>query len=443
MLRYRSVILLFAIAAACGGADDNDENSDPAPERFPALEEAEPLDLQSVDRGTGVRHGMAVATAFFAGDVYQEVTATVPNAFVYVQAYDEAAPTFGEYQVYPPPPEVMARSATDFIGMNADAGRFENRAPDIVSELETATAEGGGDGWNSVGIVMDLWRLRRDWWVRWDGNLDDEANLKGKGPYGLNRSDMAEDLLDQIESAADQQPRYFIIGDEMGLLLKTDDGDGLSMAEFSNFMWFFQEAASRIKEQSPDTKVGVGFNWDRFVERIAPAYALESDARNLEVLDRAFQAVILPFLENGADIVALKSYRAPDDTEIEFPIANLTVKESYQFLRRLNALYEIDKPIVYYSVGSPVDTPVGYLRQQNYLEAFVDWNAGVEPEMVAWRSMLNFDGTDTADQQIAGRCLAFTTGDRDFEMPESACYDGLVDSVFSTKDPFTYLAGEE
>lgn len=442
MFRYRATIALVALIAACGGTDGTDEENNSAPDRFPALEEAEPLDLQNTTLGTGVYHGSAIATAFFADQIYQDVVATVPNAFVYVQAYDEAAPVFGEYQVYPPPPEVMARDATDFIGMNADAGRFENRAPDIVSELETATAEGGGDGWKSVGIVMDLWRLRRDWWVRWDGNLDNEANVKGKGPYGLNRQDMTEDLLDQIESVAQsQKPDYFIVGDEMGLLLKTDEGDGFSMAEFSNFMWFFQEAAARIKAQSPDTRVGVGFNWDRFVERIAPAYALDGDSRNLEVLDRAFQAVILPFVEAG-DIVALKSYRAPDDEEIEFPVANLTVKQSYQFLRRLGDLYGTDAPIVYYSIGSPVDTPVGYLRQQNYLEAFVDWNAGVEPEIVAWRSMLNFDGTDTADQQIDGRCLAFTSDQRDFELPVTRCYDGLVDSVFSTKEPFAYLSGE-
>jgi hypothetical protein len=144
-----------------------------------------------------------------------------------------------------------------------------------------------------------------------------------------------------------------------------------------------------------------------------------------------------------SDIVALSSYRGPDDADIEFPVANLTVKESYQFLRRLNDLYGTQAPIVYYSIGSPVDSPVGYLAQQNYLQSFADWNAGVDPEMVAWRSLVNFDGTDTANQQISGRCLAFTEGDRDFQMPETACYDGLIDSVFSTKEPFTYFAGQE
>ena len=218
--------------------------------------------------------------------------------------------------------------------------------------------------------MLNMWRLRKDWWVRWDGNLEDEANLKGKGPYGLNRSNMYDDVLDQIEAVAQsQKPRYFIVGDEMDLLLASDNGDGFSHADFANFVQFYNAAVARIRAESSNTKIGVGINWDRFVERVAPLYALDSHTRSVEVLDRAFEAVIAPLARSG-DIIALKSYRAFDDETIDFPVGELTVKDSYQFLRRVPDLYELNAPIVFYSIGSPVTTNVGYTAQKNYLTSF-------------------------------------------------------------------------
>lgn len=435
-------LIVALLLVACGGADDENNEAPVQPERFPALEEAEPLDLSTVDLGVGVRSGGPIAAAFFADSVYRDVASVTPHAVLYLQAYDEAAPTFGEYLAYPAPAELMARPATQFIGANSDNARFEHRAADFYDEIDSATAQAGGEGFSSRTVVLDLWRLRRDWWVRWDGNLQDEANIKGKGPYGLNREAMYDDLLDQIEAVAQaQKPRYFIVGDEMDLLLAGDQGDGLSLAEFSNFLQFYEEAVARIKAQSPSTEVGAGINWDRFVENIAPVYVLGDETQNLEILDRAFQAVVLPLAEIG-DIVALKSYRQGDDESITFPVGDLTVADSYQFLRRIEELYEFDKPLVFYSIGAPVNTPVGYLRQRNYLESFVEWTAGLDPALVAWRMMLNFAGTDTASQEIAERCEAFTTSERDFGLPITACYDGLITSVFSKKEPFLFLAGE-
>lgn len=441
-MRYRALplALMLSTSLACGSADD-DETDVPEGKSYPELSAADPLDLQSVDLGAGVRHGEALGVAHFSSGSYTRAVEVVPHAVAWVQAYDEAASTFGEYQAYAID-ELMPRTATAFIGSDANvrAARFQARAADIYEELDDA-ADTGGAGFQSRSIVLDLFRLRGDWWVRWDGNLED-VNLKGKGPYGLNRQDMYEDLLAQIEVVAEaQQPRYFIIGDEVERLLMDSEGPGLSEAEFSNFMSFYQEAVSRIHAKSPNTKVGAGINWDRFVGRVAPNYALDDDNSHTEVLDRAFEAVVLPFAEIG-DIVALQSYRDVDDTEIEFPVNNLPVKEAYQFLRRLPELYMLEAPIVFYAIGSPVDSPVAYLRQRNYLEAFVDWTAGLEPELVAWRYLANLDGTDTSNQEISKRCLSFTEPARNFELPVTTCYDGLFTSVFSEKPAFEYLAGE-
>lgn len=441
-ISYLSLSLAFAFSA-CGG-DAGKEADFAAPEQtaYPSLPAADPLDLPNANLGVGIRSGAPIASAFFASNIYNDVVDTFPHAFIHVQAFDEAAPTFGEYLAYAPPPEAMARPATQFIGANGDNARFENRVPDVYNEIDAADAEAGAGGFASRSVVLNMWRLRKDWWVRWDGNLAEEANLKGKGPYGLNRPSMYDDVLDQIESVAEgQKPEYFIVGDEMELLLASDQGEGFSEAEFGNFMQFYRAAVDRIKAASPNTKVGAGINWDRFVERVAPLYATGTEFSATQVLDRAFEAVVLPIAEAG-DIVALKSYRSPEDATITFPVENITVTDSYQFLRRLPTLYTLEKPIVFYSIGSPVTTSVGYLAQRNYLENFSTWTAGLDPEVVAWRFMMNFDGTDTADQVPAARCEAFTTSDRDFEMPLSACYDGLVTSVFSKKDPFDFLAGE-
>lgn len=442
MKHIRVMVATALLATACGGADDAENNGDSGGQVYPDLEPAEPLDLQDVELGVGVRHGEALGMAYGGAAAYEEATANLDHAFLWVQAYDEAARVFGEYHIYPAPPDVAdARTASDFLGAQAPAARFTARAADLYEELDEAAAEGGGS-FGARSIVLDLFRLRGDWWVRWDGNLDDEVNRVGKGPYGFNRADMYEDLLDQIEQVAEsQQPRYFILGDEVERLLADSDGPGLSAAEFSNFMAFYHEAAARIHEASPETRVGAGINWDRFVSRVAPDYATGEETSHIEVLDRAFAAVVLPFAEAG-DVVALQSYRDVDDVEIEFPVNNLPVEEAYQFLRRLGDLYALEKPIVFYSIGTPVESPVSYLRQRNYLEQFAQWVAGIEPELVVWRYLANIDGTDTANQMVSGRCQSLTESTRDFELPLSTCYDGLFTSVFSAKEPFDHLTGE-
>lgn len=437
MRRLHSIIACSLLFAGCGGSANNDDLP-VEPERFPALPEAEPLDWSSVELGTGLRSGSAIATAFQAGGVYGDIQSNVPHVFYYVQAYDEGAPRLGGYVFNDPPPaNSMEQPATAFI-TDGSLGFFEPRVDDIYDEVASADAEAGSGGFESESVVIDLWRLRRDWWVRWDGNLDDESNTKGKGPYGMSREDMQSDILDQLEAvAADHSPRYFIIGDDMDLLLAGDSGDGFSIADYSNFLQFFEKAVTRIKDASPNTRVGAGINWDRFVERVAPQYYDEGrHSQALDVLDYAFEAVVLPLAEIG-DVVSLETYRGPNDETIDYPVGELTVTESYQFLRRLNDLYMLDKPIVFYSVGTSVESPVSYLPQQNLLEAFATWTAGVEPELVAWRTMANLAGSQSADQQLGGTCRTLTQDP--FMMPVSTCYDGLIDAVFSTKDPYDYL----
>lgn len=424
-MRLITPTLLLLLAASCGADVDFAERT------F----ELEPLVLPEQSLGVGVRSGSAIANAHFAPNVYKEVVGVLPHAFLHVQAYDEAAPTFGEFTSYAAPPEAMGRTAGDFIGANSGNARFAPRVADLMNEIDSAGAEAGAN-FTTHSVVLNLWRLRKDWWVRWDGNLGDESNTKGRGNYGMNRRDMYDDILGQIELVAStHKPAYFVVGDEMELLLATDDGDGFAPGDFINFVQFYRAAVTRIKAVSPNTKVGVGINWDRFVERVAPLYESLYDEEAIDPLKRAFEAVVLPLAEAG-DVMALKSYRGANDVDIDLPLGKITVEESYQYLHNSTT------PIIFYSVGSPVTTPVGYQAQRNVLESFATWAAGLEPEVVAWRFMQNFEGSDTSDQQVTARCEAFTTSARAFEMPLSACFDGVVTSVFSTKPALDLLAGD-
>lgn len=413
----RLLLLPFFFVLACGEDFDLDAL------RFHALEDAQPLDLALIDRGVGVQSGEAMAIAKYNPTMFPKVTAALSHAVYTVPAYDAPTQELGEFVTFPPPNGVDERSSVLFKVTSPEAGKFAARVGDEYGDTETFGGESSAS-FTSESVVLDFWRLSGDWYVRWDGKLDDPANREGRGQYGFYRIDFSEDLLDQIERVAQtHQPRYFIIGNEMERLLATSEGAGIAPNEFSNFFAFYQEAVARIHAASPSTKVGFGIDWDRFYTRVSLGYAADDVERDVAV-DIALQTTLIP-LWKDSDIIALSLYQAPG-----------VDAGRYQFLRRLPELYEIDLPIVYHSVGSPVTSSVNYLDQKNFLEEFGQRNAGLNVEFMAWRRVLNFEGTDTNNQVIGGRCLAMTEESRGLKMPLSGCYDGLFTSIFSAKETF-------
>ena len=437
--RYLCAALVLASLTGCGDSAD-DEGAQSRGVLYPELDVADPLDLGEVDLGVGVRHGAPTALASQRPEALETLVEVTDHAVLHVQAYDEVAQKFGAYQIYPSSEQPSPRQPTEFLGANVANGRFERRAVDLAEELARAEAEAGA-AFATQSVVLDFWRLRGDWYVRWDGMLDSDVNTIGKGEYGFYRKAFYDDLLEQVEeTAATLEPRYFIVGDGMERLLAGGGGQGLAPAEWANFVSFYQQAAERIHAVSPQTKVGAGVDWDRFVADVAPMYAREGDSP-MQTLDRAFEAVVLPLVDAG-DIVALKSYRAPvrEGAEpVDLGSGVLPLQDTYQFLRRLEALYAVDTPIVWYSIGSPVTARVSYLDQQNYLEQFAAWNAGVPVEFVAWRAMLNVSGAEQSGGTTT-RCKAYVEGvSNTFEMPLSHCFDGLLDSTFGFKESFEWL----
>lgn len=384
----------------------------------------QPLELSDIDRGVGVHSGEAMGLAKYQPSLFPRVTTALPHAVLHVSAYDAPAQELGEYITFPPPAGLDSRGPVVFKNTSVTAGRFAARVDDLVEEVTTFGAEAGANEFASVSVVMDFWRPRRDWHVRWDGKLEDAANTVGRGQYGFFRTDFSEELLDDIETVArDHQPRYFVIGNEMERFLATSEGAGLAPHEFANFFGFYQEAAARIRAVSPQTKVGFGVDWNRFYNRVSALYAPD-DAHKDDAADLALQTTLLP-LWRDSDIIALSMHASPGQD-----------MAPYGFLTQLNQRYGLELPVVYHSVGAPVDSPVKYLDQKILLEEFGTVNAGVPVEFMAWRRVLNFEGTDTNNQVLAGRCLALTEASRGLEMPVTSCYDGLFTSVFSAKETF-------
>jgi hypothetical protein len=417
-----SIGLVGFLCAAPLGCGDDTESS-----RFPELSQADDLQYQAERLGVGFHHGETVQLdpGSADGGVLGQTRPVISHAFLHVNAYDEFASTLGEYHVYPASGD--ARDASHFAS-NRSAARLSPRADDLHEEVSTAMGDGSFEDFASYSFVINFWKSDDSWYLPWDGKFD-----RSNDSYGLYRDDMRDAILGQIVSMAEtHQPRYIIVGSDMERLLGTEQGEPLSQTEYSNFVTFFAQAVRAVEEVSPETKVGAGINWDRFTKHVAPRYGAgggeDTGPVSNETLDTAFEAAILPLVEAGG-IVALKSYVHPEQAE----------PSTYQFLRRLGDLYGVDKPVVWYSIGTPASSPTGYNRQSVYLENFASWNAGVEPEMVAWRTLLNIDGADVGGGDVTGRCRGLTGESNGFGLPVERCFDGLFSSVLQPKPGFEYL----
>ena len=427
-------LLCAALFASCGGGaeEENDTTPAPEPERFPALEEAEPLDLKALaaddQLGVSVRHGELRALKENDPSARVRATALFPHALYRVQAYDELARFYGEYTTY----SINAADAEDarvFL-MDRSRGLLDRRVEDLSEEV--------GGAFERTSIVVDFWRTNQEWFVRWDGLLDQEINRLGIGPYGMGRPDMREDLLDHIETiAAAKTPHYMILGEGMEQLwLKTTEGGvDVYKSEWFAFLSFYQQAVTRIKAASPETQVGVGINWDVFTQEVTLEYARLSGRAASEtkldeaLLDETFRAILLPLTEWG-DLLTLRSYRAPGE-------ANAW---TYQFLRRLPDLYGAPIGVVWYDIGTPTQGSATAQRQRSYLNDFLEWNAGVPVEAVFWSRLLNVDGADGANQTITGRCQSMVEDeDKNLQFPRDRCFDGAFDSLFQTKPALLFL----
>lgn len=431
--RVFATILSLAVSLACIGCsgtdgDDNDKNNKDK------QKDQTPLELSKEMLGVGFHHGEAGALQEGGSpgkDVIDSVSKNFSTAFLHVQTYDEHAWKFGEWTNHPHP----NASSSDYRGLtffkkNPGKGRFKPRVADLAEEVSGAF---GKKAFANFGIVLDFWRMRQDWYVRWDGNLEEDENLYGEGSYGFFRKSMTDSLITQIrEAAAEHKPAYMVIGTDMGRLLAREDKPGLAPDDFSNFKQFYRAATAEIGKASRQTKVGAGFNWDHFARYVAPQYGPEKkgEVPSDETLALAFERAILPFAEVGG-VIALASYRSAEG-EAGY----------YEFLATLDDRFDLEETeLIWYSIGSPVTSSTSYRPQNTYLEKFIEWNKGVEPEIVAWRSLLNIDGADRANQMIGGRCKQLIDNKK-FQLDKHHCFDGLYTTLLQSKDVYDSIVSE-
>ncbi|RVU48633.1 hypothetical protein EA187_04160 [Lujinxingia sediminis] len=405
---------------ACGGEDDP----------FTELEPVAPLSLDKSQIGVGIHHGDALALAANRPESVEVVNATATHGLLRVKSYDEIATVVGEYHAHSLPSRFEVRDASDFPASGTPAGRLAARADDLVAEVELAGQEAQVELVSELSIVVDFWRERGDWLVRWDGLLNQGTNIEGEGTYGFTRQEMVDDLIaDLSEVAETHQPTWIIVGDAMDRLVAGPDGEPISEAEFDAFKDFFAQAVDAIKEASPETKVAAGFHWENITNVIAARYA--DGEVNEAAIDQAFAEVVLPLVNTG-DAVALRSYAVPQDM----------VESHYQYLRRIEAIHGVTKPVVVYSASSPITSQTAYAQQASYFTRLLEYLGGVNVELLAWERLTNIDGVDTTDQAIIGRCRTLSNPEnRVVQMEQSRCFDGLF-SLFRPKAVMDLLTAQ-
>lgn len=402
-------------------------------ERFPSLPEAASLEVTTSQLGVGLHHGDSLGAALNRnGAAFVDVSTVFGHTFFHVKSYDEVAGIVGEFHVQRIRSEQVdfeVRGPMEFP-LRSPAARLARRADDIVREFEVAKAIADVDAFGEKSFVVDFWRERGDWFVRWDGNLNTGSNIEGTGTYGFDREEFSEDLLAELVTMAEEhQPTYLIIGDSMDRMLAAEGyEEGVAPEQFEPFLIFFKEAVTEIKSVAPQTQIMAGFHWENVTGRLAAAYhEVEEADLDEALLDEVFETMILPFVEAG-DGLAIRSRVARSEM----------IDWKYQFLRRLEDLYTQSIPVIVYSLSTPISSQAEYPQQRLFVERFAEVMAGVDPAIVVWERLTNIDGVDTGDQSVVGRCQALTNPELRLQMERAKCYDGLL-QLYQDKPVMTAL----
>jgi len=413
-----SVLLLALLAGtllvACDDGGGNGEEPDPLP--------TDPIEVTREVRGFGYFPGDVT----FIGPLSDDIQADFSTVAIRAQLLDE-----------------LRLSRPDGTVPNS---LFAPRVEALRSELETEHTP------DQTVVILDLMRLsdgervgsKAPYLVSWDGNSRD------LDAYGFWRSDYREAVLAQIEVVArEQTPDIFVVGAEMDRYLDMPGGQG----DYANFVTLYRDAYETIKAESPDTRVGAGVNWVRFMQDLVPAQALrpeeipdgidvpegtevvcsalsgeDEDVQRLQAacVDKAFGIYIEPLLryqdpnaappEEGespeptyvstADVLAL----AAIGTSVDFNNDPATVPDDFfSPLRR----WALEYPVVWYEVDWRTDSAVGASAKDAWLEALIDGNDGVDVDLIAWALFKDLLEND---------CGKLT---QDLGAPDSTCFRGL------------------
>ena len=300
------------------------------------------------------------------------------------------------------------------------------RSRDLVAEIDGALTESGNPDWAEYVLVVDLFRLKRNWLVRWDGT--NIRQFEEPGEYGLWRDDMRQDLKAIMVGAVNEllgrgKPlKRVVFGVGMERLLASSDG-GVNPTDYANFVTLFREVKAELATQAPEVEVSAGLNWDNLVTHVAALYTATGKLEDVKFgeIRAAWRDVAEP-LYADADFIALSS--EPDPSLYNGNPANLP-QSHYALLAEVQG----PRPVVWHSIHWPVESKAVKALQDDYLERFLALNGGNDVALVSWKQLIDLP-------EGAADCNSLVS----LGAPPSDCYAGLFsDSVAPTDLSDSYL----
>jgi hypothetical protein len=365
----------------CGedtGTPTSDETSARLSDAEP-LPQGDPLVMTKEKAGLPLSPPIRRGASEYRGDLtlissnsgFDLVTTRFDNAVITVQMLDEKEARF---------------SSPDQVRDNPAAFQPRKRVGDLFDEIDQVLGDANVDQWTNYTLVFDLFRVAENWLVRWDGVKIDE--ISDPGQYGLWRDDMRRELTDLVfavldDVTADRNVTHVVIGDDMERLLLGKRNFPNNPEEFANFVSFYKELRAAIKADFPDIKISAGMNWDRLVTDVAALYTTSGNVEDVRFgeIRRVWQDIAEP-LYSGEDFLALSS--EPDPSYYEGDPAGLP-ESQYALLAEVQG----ERPVVWYGINWPINSSAEKRTQKDYLERFLELNAGNEIDLITWRIMID------------------------------------------------------
>jgi len=175
----------------------------------------------------------------------------------------------------------------------------------------------------------------------------------------MSMADIRESYLDEVACLAALQPDYLVLGPEVNFLL------GNRPEEFKWFGSAYQEAYARAKEASPNTQVGVSYQY----HVIRNNYLKQDNPWYVETL-------------GPQDFIGLTTHFAfSDQANAEYPAVPDVPADFYEPVR---LLFGPDVPVVFTEIGWSSYYPNGRENQVQFVNRLPSLMQKVKPVNVIW-----------------------------------------------------------
>lgn len=357
-----SIITLALLAVSAVGCGEEEEASPDAGDATIPMPSGAPLTLSPENAGVGVTFGdMGLLTGHSS---FELVDAAFTTAVLPIPILDEKkALEFTPENIRSQPAPVQSKKRTE----------------ELLDEIDDAIeADADAEDFGAYVLVIDVFRVNGSWPVRWDGVGVRETD--GPGAYDFSRDDMRDEekdiILKAVAEAHERKPlKRVVVGAAIERLQLVNPED------FGNFVSFYEEVYDAIKAQWPELEVSPGLNWDRFITDVAALYTPGGTVEEVTFAQiRAAWREIAEPLFAKADFLGLQAEPNPDyysGTPENLPVSQYALLAEVQGSR----------PVVWYAVNWPVTSAAEKVTQRDYLRKFLEYNAGNDVELIAWKGI--------------------------------------------------------